>query len=174
MLERLLDAAIGAWDYIAPGGVVNEWESGVILRLGVFHRYAPPGFRFKWPIMEHLSKTNAATTTMALPSQTLTTGDDQTVVVSAIVRYAVTDPRPYLTSITDPEGVISDTVQGAVKTVISGMPWRELNDKTPERKALNLVRRQVKPFGFHVELITFSDLGRIKSIRLLTDRKKED
>lgn len=169
MLEKLIDFVVSISGHISPISIVNQWEKGIILRFGVFNRYAEPGLRFKIPMIESIISIDAATTTLQSMTQTLTTRCGRSVIVGSIIRYHITDIKPYLIDTIDAEDVIRDTLQGAVKTIVSSTHLDKLNLEGTEKKVLRLVRRQLEVFGIAAELVTFSDLGRIKSIRLINE-----
>ena len=149
--------------------VIDQTDSGVFLRFGKYHRRTQHGVNWKIPFIDEVRTATSVITTMQMSTQTLTTSDDTTVVVSAIVKYAIQDAKPYLLEIWDAEDVLQDVTQGAVKKVVSDHPYRDLNHSDIEKLVLKSVRGQVNKYGFKIHNVTFSDFGRIKSLRLMMD-----
>ena len=87
MFERVLDFIAASWNILRPLVVVSDFEGGVILRFGRYNRVITPGLHWKIPLAENAIVTSTVITTMALRPQTLTTKDDLTLVLSAIVKY---------------------------------------------------------------------------------------
>ncbi len=167
MIERILDLLAGGWDLIAPLFVVKVYEGGVVLRFGKYQRTVEPGLHFKWPLVDLHQTTKTCVTTMRLPPQTLTTADDHSVVVSAVVKYQVRDVRPLLTEIWDAADVLADTCMGAIRRTVNDKSYADLVKADAEDAVLERIRAEVNRYGFKVHRLTFTDLGRVRSIRLV-------
>jgi len=167
VFEKLVELLAQGWEIITPVFIVRAYEGGVVLRWGKYNRPAPPGPTFKWPFAEIVLTTNTCTTTQRLPPQTLTTKDGIQVVLEAIVRYAIRDPKSFLLDIWDSVDVLSDTTMGAIRLQVAAMTYDELVAQPPEPAVLESVRKAVNQFGFKIYAVTFTTLGRIRSLRLL-------
>ena len=169
MFERVFDFIASFWNVLRPWVVIDDYEGGVILRLGRYHRELKPGLHWKLPLADVSVTTSTAITTMALRPQTLTTRDDLTIVISAIVKYHIEDVRAYLLDIWDSADVLNDVTLGAIKEIVALVDYRDLQRKEIEDDVLNTVQDEAKRFGVHVHKVTFSDLGKVRSIRLITN-----
>ena len=169
MFERIFDFISSFWNLLRPWVVVDDYEGGVILRLGHYHRVLTPGLHWKLPLADTAIITSTVITTMALRPQTLTTKDDLSVVVSAIVKYQITEVRAYLLDIWDSADVLNDVTLGAIKETIASAEYADLQEKSIEGHILTMVQEEAEKFGVHVHKVTFSDLGRVRSIRLITN-----
>ena len=167
MFERLLDLLVHAWGRISPVEVINAYEGAIVLRLGKYHRTLAPGLHFKWPFVEQAFSSRTCVTTLRLSPQTLTTKDDVPVVVSAIVKYQINDVKLYHLQIWDAADVLADVTMGAIRFAVNAVPYTALIAQPPEPQVLEAVRKEVNKYGFRVHKITFIDLGRVKSLRLL-------
>jgi regulator of protease activity HflC (stomatin/prohibitin superfamily) len=167
MFEKLIDLIVQLWERIAPAEIVKAYEGGVVLRFGKYHRTVGPGLRWKWPVMEHLLTTNTCVTTQRLPPQTLTTKDDHPVVISAIIKYQIRDPKPFLLDIWDSVDVLADVTMGAIKSAVNENTYPDLVAHPIERRVVELVRKEVNKYGFQIHAVTFTDMGKVKSLRLL-------
>lgn len=168
MLERLFEFLAQFGRHLVPFVIVPVYQNTAILRLGKYHRTLEQGFHWKWPFVEDPYPENIFLTTVRLQPQTLTTKDDMSIVVSGVVRYRVVDVQPYLSRIGDQHDLLIDTSMGAILKAVRGLTFRELLDAPPEGKIASDIRRQVKDFGVEIAGFTFTDMGRIRSIRLLT------
>ena len=169
MFERIFDFLASFWNVLRPWVVVDEYEGGVILRFGRYHRVLTPGLHWKVPLADVPVTTSTVITTMALRPQTLTTRDDLTIVISAIVKYHIEDVRAYLLDIWDSADVLNDVTLGAIKEIVALVDYGDLQRKEIEDDVLRTVQEEAKKFGVHVHKVTFSDLGRVRSIRLITN-----
>lgn len=167
MFEKLIELVVQFWSVVAPCVVVSDWERAAVLRWGRFNRSLEPGYHWKWPVCEMAIEVNTCITTLRLPPQTLTTKDDVSVVVAAIIKYQIADVRPYVTEIWDQHDVLADVTMGAIRNAVLDINYDELIDGAPEEKVLTAVRKEVNRYGFKVHKVTFTDLGKVKSLRLI-------
>jgi regulator of protease activity HflC (stomatin/prohibitin superfamily) len=169
MFERVLDFIAASWNLLRPVLVVSDFEGGVILRFGRFHREIKPGLHWKLPLADNAIVTSTVTTTMALRPQTLTTKDDLTIVVSAIVKYHICDVRAYLLDIWDSADVINDLTLGAIREIIAAVNYMDLQGHVLEEEVLAHIRDEASRFGVDIHKVTFADLGKVRSLRLITN-----
>ena len=167
MFERILDLLIGFKDSLSPVFVVDQIEMGIVKRLGLFKRVVEPGLRWKWPIIEAEETETVVITTLNLSSQTLTTFDDKSIVISAIVTYSINDIKKYLLNMYDCEEVLADITMGVIQTKVSEISYVDLFEV--EKTVLPMVRNKLKDYGIKVRMVTFIDLGAVRSIRLIQD-----
>lgn len=168
MFERLLDLLIACWERLSPAEIVDAYDGGVVLRFGIFHRKLAPGLHWKWPIVERIITEKTCVTTVRLAPQTLTTKDDVSVVVAAIVKYQITDLEKYVTKIWDQHDVLCDVAMGAIREAIASLAYSELVASPPEDAILKAARGEINQYGFKLHKITFTDLGRVRSFRLIS------
>lgn len=173
MFERLIDLILQLGSRALPFEVIRAYQTGVVLRFGVCHRVIEPGFHWKWPMMEEVIEVEHVLTTLRLPPQTLTTLDDKNVVISAIIKYQIVNAIPYVSKIWDQHDVLADVTMGAIRQVVSRLEYSRLLTEAPEKEVIDLVRNEVNQFGFKVHRITFTDLGKVKSLRLLQQAPKD-
>ncbi len=166
--DKLFELLINLWDWIRFWVVLNPNEGGVIITLGKHVRVVGPGVHLKWPLVSELALCDTAIQTMELRPQTITTKDNKSVVVTAIIKFQIKDVKPILLEVTDFDDVLKDTTMGHIRALCSECTFDALrSDKDIEKDVLNLVRADVNRYGFKVYKVTFADLGCIKSIRLI-------
>jgi len=113
MFEKLVAYISERIDRLLPWVELTDTDAGIVLRFGKYSRSVGPGLNLKWPIIEQVLTETIVITTLPLRSQTLTTKDGKSVVVSSIVKYAIKDVKPYLLEIWDAVDVLGDTTMGA-------------------------------------------------------------
>lgn len=173
MFDRIFDFVVAAWVHLSPGAVIDPYETGGVLRLGKYHRTISNGFHWKWPLVERVIEIVTCMTTLRLPPQTLTTKDGVGVVVTVIIKYEIKDVESYITKIWDQNDVLVDVSMGAVRSTLSAATYDELLKEPPEAKVLEVIRKEVNQFGFKVHKITFTDLGKVRSFRLIQPHGKD-
>jgi regulator of protease activity HflC (stomatin/prohibitin superfamily) len=71
--------------------VVNEYERGVVFRLGRVQGAKGPGLFLLIPMIDRMMKVDLRTITLDVPSQDAITSDNVTVRVNAVVYFRVID-----------------------------------------------------------------------------------
>jgi regulator of protease activity HflC (stomatin/prohibitin superfamily) len=173
MFEKLAEWIASIRDSLRPWEVVEAYNRGVVLRWGKYNRTLDPGLHWKWPLAEDVISVLACITTLPLPPQTLTTRDDVGVVVAAVVKYEITKPEPYVTDIWDQKDVLGDVTMGAVRQAIAAVDYATLVAQPPERGILEAVRKEVGKYGFKIHNVTFTDVGRVRSLRLIQAQRAD-
>jgi len=169
MFERVFDFIANSWNILRPIVVVTDFEGGVILRFGRYNREIKPGIHWKYPLADNAMITSVVTTTMALRPQTLTTKDDLTIVLSAIVKYHISDVRSYLLDIWDSADVINDLTLGAIRKIVASVDYEDLQGHLIEEEVLSIIKNDASRYGVDIHKVTFSDLGKVRSLRLITN-----
>lgn len=118
-LTRLVDAIFSALDLFRFWVVLYEYERGVMLRLGRFHREVGPGWHWRLPFkLEELRYVNVRKQTSASWEQTLTTTDGTTVTVGFDYLVAVQDVRAVLLEMDDWSAVAYNAAKIAMANMV--------------------------------------------------------
>lgn len=167
MFDKLIDALkewIGFFQFVA---VIPEFEAGVVLRLGLRHRAAPPGLHFFWPLgVEVLLRHPVVTDTQELGEQSLTTKDGVGVVVTGILTYNVKDVEQILLRVQGERQALVDSAMGVIGSQVLSATWVELISEEFWRNVTKMVRPRAEKYGIRVQQVAFKDLSRGKSLRL--------
>ena len=167
MFDKLV-ALIERFGYqLMPWVIVEEWNAGVHLRYGRYINTLNSGVHFKIPFFDNIIECPVITQSVNLPSQTLTTLDDESIVLKAIIRYKVINVRTYLLGVMHANDVLIDTTQGMIRDVVELTTWDNLvnvNEIITDK-----VKEYVVRWGIEVEAVTITDLGIVKSFRIFGD-----
>jgi len=167
MFDKLV-ALIERFGYqLMPWVIIEEWNEGVQLRYGKFIKVLYPGMHFKIPFFDSVIECPVITQSVNLPSQTLTTLDEQGIVLKSIIRYRVSNIQTYLLSVMHANDVLIDTTQGIIRDVVERTKWDDLVDVNSQ--ITNEVKEYVVRWGIEVEAVTITDLGIVKSFRIFGD-----
>lgn len=142
--------------------VLNEYERGVVFRLGRIIEPKGPGIRFIIPGIDKMLKIGLRLITLDVPPQDVITRDNVSVKVNAVVYFRVVDP---VKAVIQVENYLYATSQLAQTTLRSILGQVELDDLLSERDKLNIRIQEVldkhtDPWGIKVSLveIKFVDL----------------
>jgi regulator of protease activity HflC (stomatin/prohibitin superfamily) len=167
MFDKLVDLLVRFSMDILPFVIVEQWNGAVQLRYGKFIKVLYPGIHFKIPFFDSIIECPVITQSVNLPSQTLTTLDDESIVLKSIIRYRVSNIQTYLLGVMHANDVLIDTTQGMIRDVVELTTWDDLVDVN--ETITNKVKEYVVRWGIEVEAVTITDLGIVKSFRIFGD-----
>lgn len=140
--------------------IVQEWERGIILRLGKFDRTRGPGLFFIIPYVERMIKVDLRIVTMEVPAQEVITRDNVTSKVNAVIYFRVMQPEHAIIRVLD---YIRATTQIAQTTLRSILGQSELDLILAEREKLNhmlqqIIDQQTEAWGVKVTAVEIKDI----------------
>ena len=135
--------------------VLNEYERGVVFRLGRIVEPKGPGFKWIIPMVDKMLKISLRVITMDVPPQDIITKDNVSVKVNAVVYFRVIDP---VKAVIQVENYLYATSQLAQTTLRSILGQVELDELLAERETLNIklqevLDRHTAPWGIKVTLV---------------------
>jgi len=155
--------------------IVQEYERGVVFRLGRLVGPRGPGLIILIPFIERMTKVDLRTVTMDIPAQEVITKDNVTVRVNAVAYFRVVDPNAATVNIAD---YIRATSQISQTTLRSVLGQAELDDLLSERDKINLqlqqiIDQQTEPWGIKVSVVEVKDLELPQSMQRAMARQAE-
>ena len=120
--------------------ILNEYERGVIFRLGRLVGTRGPGLILLIPGIEKMVKVSLRLVTLDVPPQDIITKDNVSVKVNAVVYFRVMNPD---NAIIEVEDYLYATSQLAQTTMRSVCGEAELDDLLAEREKLNLKLQEI-------------------------------
>lgn len=166
ILAQILEFLKESYERLIPWFILKDYEHGVVLRFGKYHRILDPGLSWKIPLVDDVYEVRKSVTTLNVKAQTLTTLDGKDIVISAVVKYNVENPRVYLIEVDDAIDAIGDLTQGKIKDLVCAKTWEDLRVMKDE-ELTKLVRQEAKNWGIKVRFVTITDLAKIRTIRLM-------
>ena len=167
MFDKLITAIQQFGKHLSPLFVIDMWEEGIVLRGGRFLKIVKSGMYLKIPFLDAVWKHTTITQSIDIPPQSVTTADNKNVVVKGIIRFTISDIKLFLTTITEPKDVLTDTTGGMIRGIIEDTKWIDIVDI--DKKLTSKVSKFVKKWGIKVEKVTLTDLQIANSIRIIQD-----
>jgi regulator of protease activity HflC (stomatin/prohibitin superfamily) len=135
--------------------ILNEYERGVIFRLGRCIGVKGPGLILLIPIVDRMVKVSLRTVVFDVPPQDIITRDNVSMQVNAVVYFRVLDPQR---SIIEVENYLFATSQLSQTTLRSVLGQVELDDLLSQRDKINdqlqnIIDQQTEPWGIKVTLV---------------------
>ena len=141
--------------------IINEYERGVLFRLGRLMALKGPGLRVIIPFgIDRLVKIDLRTVTLEVPPQEVITLDNVTIKVNAVIYFLVVDPRNAVTRVAN---FINATSQIAQTTLRSVLGQSSLDELLANREKINtrlqkIIDEQTEPWGIKVSTVEIKDV----------------
>ena len=135
--------------------ILNEYERGVIFRLGRLISAKGPGIIFLIPLVDKMQKVSLRLVTLDIPPQDVITRDNVSIKVNAVVYYRVMDSN---NAIVEVENYAYATTQLAQTTLRSICGQAELDELLAEREKISLRLQEIldkdtDPWGIKVSKV---------------------
>jgi regulator of protease activity HflC (stomatin/prohibitin superfamily) len=140
--------------------IVQEYERGVVFRLGRFAGVRGPGLIILIPFIERMVKVDQRVVTLDVPTQECITRDNVTVKVNAVVYFFVLDPQKAIINVEDYRRATYQIGQTTLRSVLG---QHELDDLLARRERINqelqrIIDEATEPWGIKVNLVEVKDV----------------
>jgi len=140
--------------------IANEYERGVIFRLGRFVGVRGPGLIFLIPFIERMVKVELRVVTMDVPAQECITKDTVTVSVDAVIYFRVIKPQDAILNVEQYVRATSLLAQTTLRNVVG---QSDLEDLLGHRDKVNemlqtLIDEGTEPWGIKVSMVEVRDV----------------
>jgi len=148
--------------------IIDQYERGIVLRLGKYSRTLGPGVNLIIPGMDKMIKVDVRTTPMDIPKQEVITKDNVTVNVDAIVYFKVLNAEKAVLETTNYTYATSTFAQTALRDVTGNFDLDEILSKRDEisEKIREIVDVQTDKWGIDIENV------KLQNIELPADMKR--
>lgn len=148
--------------------VLNEYERGVVFRLGRIIGAKGPGLILLIPGVDRMMRVDLRTVTLDVPAQDAITRDNVTIKVNAVVYFRVVEPNR---AVVEVENFLMATSKLAQTTLRSVLGQVELDELLSSREAINhrlqaILDAQTGPWGVKVSNVE------VKQIDLPTEMQR--
>jgi regulator of protease activity HflC (stomatin/prohibitin superfamily) len=155
--------------------IVQEYERGVIFRLGRLVGAKGPGLFFIIPIVDRMIKVGLRVVTLDVPSQEAITRDNVTVKVNAVVYFRVIDPSAAIVQVEDYQRATWNISQTTLRNVIG---QSELDELLAHREKINQTLQQIideatEPWGIKVSIVEVKDVELPQTMQRAMARQAE-
>ena len=132
--------------------ILNEYERGVVFRLGRVGGARGPGLIFLLPVLEKMVRVDLRTITLDVPSQDIISRDNVTIKVNAVIYFKVIDP---VQAVVDVENFLLATSKLSQTTLRSVVGQVDLDTLLSARDSINhklqaILESQTSQWGVRV------------------------
>jgi regulator of protease activity HflC (stomatin/prohibitin superfamily) len=147
--------------------VVNEYERGVVFRLGRLVGARGPGLFLILPFIDRMVRVDLRVITLDVPSQDVITRDNVTVRVNAVVYFRVINPEASVVKVLNYMQATSQISQTTLRNVLGQY---ELDELLTQREKLNetlqkIIDEQTDPWGIKVSIVEIKDVELPETMR---------
>jgi regulator of protease activity HflC (stomatin/prohibitin superfamily) len=155
--------------------VVQEYERGVIFRLGRLMGAKGPGLFFIIPGIDRMMKIDLRVITMVVDPQEVITRDNVTVKVNAVVYFKVVDPNMAVVKVLDYVRATSQVCQTTLRSVLG---QSDLDTLLSQRDQINgrlqqIIDEQTEPWGIKVSVVEVKDVELPQSMQRAMAKQAE-
>ena len=155
--------------------ILNEYERGVIFRLGRCIGYKGPGIIYVIPFVDKMVRVSLRTVVFDVPPQDVITKDNISIKVNAVVYFRVIDPKK---SVIDVEDFLYATSQLSQTTLRSVLGQAELDDLLSSRDKINdhlqaILDQNTEPWGVKVSKVEVKNIDLPKEMQRAMAKQAE-
>ncbi len=147
--------------------VVQEYERGVIFRLGRLTGSKGPGLFFIIPFIDRMVRVDLRVVTLDVQPQDVITKDNVTVKVNAVVYFRVVDPSNSVVKVLNHVQATTQIAQTTLRNVLGQV---ELDELLASREKLNQMLQKIideytEPWGVKVTTVNIKDVELPETMR---------
>jgi regulator of protease activity HflC (stomatin/prohibitin superfamily) len=155
--------------------IVNQYEQGVLFRLGRLRGPRAPGLNLIIPVVDVLRRVSLRIVTLPIQSQGIITRDNVSVDVSAVAYYKVVDATKSVVAIENVRAAIDQIAQTTLRKVVGQHTLDQTLSETDQinldiRKALEVTTAE---WGVEVTLVELKDIQLPDSMKRAMARQAE-
>lgn len=155
--------------------ILNDWERGVVLRLGKAVGVRGPGLILLIPFVERMIKIDTRTVAMDVQPQDVITKDNVSMQVNAVVYFKVVSPLEAITKIEDYYFATGQLAQTTLRSVMGQYP---LDDVLVHRDKINsalqgILDRHTEAWGIKVTMVEVKQIDLPKEMQRAMAREAE-
>jgi len=140
--------------------IVQEYERGVIFRLGRLVGPKGPGLFFIIPMVDRMVKVDLRVVTLEIPPQEAITKDNVTVKVNAVAFFRVVDPSAAIVQVEDFRKATWQISQTTLRSVLGQSALDELltHRESINQRLQQIIDEQTEPWGIKVSIVEVKDV----------------
>src|SRR5215212_5582547 len=155
--------------------IVQQYEKGVLFRLGRVIGVREPGLRLIVPVIEVLRRLSVRILSLHIQSQGIFTHDNVSIDVSAVAYYRVTDATKSVVAIESVAAAINQIAQTTLRKVVG---QHTLDQTLAETDTINLAIREIldgttEEWGVLVTLVELKDIQLPETMKRAMARQAE-
>jgi len=160
LIALLIVVVIALTIFRASVRIVQEYERGVIFRLGRVMAAKGPGLFFIIPLIDRMRVVDLRTVTLDVQKQEAITQDNVTVGVDAVAYFRVVNPVDAVVQIVDYQRATWQISQTSLRNVIGQSTLDQLlqDRETINERLQHIIDESTEPWGVKVSIVEIKDV----------------
>ncbi|MGI5861722.1 MAG: slipin family protein [Myxococcales bacterium] len=155
--------------------IINEYENGIVFRLGRYAGTRKPGLNLIIPIIDRMVIVDLRTLARDVPPQDVITRDNVSVKVNAVIYFRVIQAEKAIIQVEDYLYATSQLAQTTLRSILGQV---ELDDLLSEREKINrhlqeVLDKQTEPWGVKVSNVEVKHVDLPAEMRRAMARQAE-
>ena len=160
MLHLMIFIAILFMFLLSGFKIAQEYERGVVFRLGRYRSLKGPGLFWIIPLMERQAMVDLRTVTVEVEQQETITKDSVTVKINAVLWYKISDPEKAIIAVQNYQSAVYQVALTSLRNIIG---QHLLDEVLKERDTINstllkIIDEATEPWGIKVEIVEMKDV----------------
>ena len=140
---------------------INEYERGILFRLGKYARILNPGWHLVFPIIHSYKKVDIRTKTVDVPEQEAITRDNVSIKINAVLYYKIFDASKSVLAVQNFHYAVSQLAQTTMRNIVGSVSLDELLTESEKlsTEICKIVDAETDPWGIKVENVELKDIA---------------
>jgi regulator of protease activity HflC (stomatin/prohibitin superfamily) len=174
MFERIFEVLGQFIGLLRCCTIVDPYEGGVVLRLGIFHRVLKPGLNWLIPLkIERILTEHIVPRTSRIHSMSTDTKDNISIGFEAVVTWKINDVRKSLLDVSELKDAVMDACMGVIGTELTLSTYEQIKQGSTIDALSAACRKNGWKWGIEVIRVQLTGVAKAKNIRLLQDQYGE-
>lgn len=155
--------------------IVNQYERGVVFRLGRVIGVKDPGLRLIIPLVDRMVKVSLRIVTMPIPSQKIITQDNVSIDVAAVAYFKVVKPYDAVVAIENYNRAVNQIAQTTMRNVIGQFLLDDVLSSTSRinEKIKEIIDKHSEPWGVQITAVEIKDIKLPETMQRAMARQAE-
>ncbi len=163
------------WGIFSGIRIINQYQTGIVLRLGKVARIAEPGLHIIIPYLERIVTIDNRTITLPIASQKIISKDNVSIDVAGVAYYRIVDPVKSFTQITNASAAVDQIAQTTVREIIGRFMLDEVLSKTDQinTEIRTILDKHTETWGIEVTIVQLKDIELPESMKRAMSKEAE-
>lgn len=155
--------------------VVQQYEKGVVFRLGRVVSEKGPGLCLLVPLIDQMAKVPLRIVTMPVPSQKIITKDNVSIDVAAVAYYQIINATNSLVAIQNVSSAVNQIAQTTVRNIVGQFSLDEVLSETAKinQKVKDIIDTHTEAWGVAVKTVEIKDIQLPESMQRAMAKQAE-
>ncbi len=140
---------------------INQYERGILFRMGKYAKVLDPGWHVIWPIFYSMRKIDIRTRAVDVPEQVAITSDNVSIKINAVIYYKVFDAGKALCEVENFHYAVGQLAQTTMRNVVGTVTLDQLltDREKISSNICQIIDNATDPWGIKVENVELKDIS---------------